>query len=134
MRRPWLDRLGAHPLFARCTLRQLARIDQHLTSLALPIGRTLCREGDIGRQMFVLADGRVAVHRDNCAIAVLGSGDWFGEIAALWPRLRRNADVVALTDIFVYTIDLRGLRSILDQSPAFAHALYETATARQAVA
>jgi CRP-like cAMP-binding protein len=54
----------------------------------LPPGSVVFKEGESGREMFVLLDGEVEVLRRSkrgheTQVAVLGPGDWFGEMSIL---------------------------------------------------
>ena len=46
-------------------------------------GKALTREGQSGREFFVIVDGEVSVTQDGKEISTLGPGDFFGEIALL---------------------------------------------------
>jgi CRP-like cAMP-binding protein len=54
----------------------------------LDAGATVFKEGDSGREMFVILDGEVEVLRRSkrgheTRVAILGPGDWFGEMSIL---------------------------------------------------
>jgi CRP-like cAMP-binding protein len=75
-------------------------------------GETIIREGDMGTSMFILIDGRVWVHRNDVNIAVLGSGDIFGELAAL-DRGARTASVTSMTDVVLLELDGTALYGLM---------------------
>ena len=57
-------------------------------------GSTICYEGAIGKEFFIVLNGSVAVLRDGRQIATLKPGSWFGELAVFkWTR--RTATCVA---------------------------------------
>src|SRR5687768_1909343 len=58
------------------------------TPLHIKPGVPLCREGDFGREAFVLVRGGAVVHYDGKQRTV-AAGEVFGELAALDPKLRR---------------------------------------------
>lgn len=63
-------------------------------------GEVICHEGDPGDTLHLIAKGRVAIRvatalGDTATLAVLGAGDFFGELALLEER-PRSASVVAL--------------------------------------
>lgn len=72
---------------------------------ALPIvelsaGTTVFREGDSGREMFVVLEGEMEVlahskRQRETRVAILGPGDWFGEMSIL-DVMPRSATVRAL--------------------------------------
>jgi CRP-like cAMP-binding protein len=78
-----LRSLAGLDLFAGCTRPQLRLIDASSTTIEVAPGRTLCREGDIGKEFFVIIDGAVTVSRDMGMLGSLCNGDWFGEVALL---------------------------------------------------
>jgi CRP-like cAMP-binding protein len=52
----------------------------------VPAGEELIREGEPGRQFFVLLEGEAEVRRDGPEINRMEPGDFFGEIALLSDR------------------------------------------------
>jgi CRP/FNR family transcriptional regulator, cyclic AMP receptor protein len=93
--------------------------DDHLSDVAsilkekeVSAGEAIIREGDLGTSMFIIVEGRVRVHRQDKDIAVLGSGDLFGELAALDPE-PRAASVSAITDSFLFELDGSSLYALM---------------------
>jgi CRP/FNR family cyclic AMP-dependent transcriptional regulator len=82
----------------------------------LPRGTVVFHEGDSGREMFVLLDGEVEVLRRSkrgheTRVAILGPGDWFGEMSIL-DVLPRSATARVLAPARVLRLsaqDLDGL-------------------------
>ncbi len=103
------------PLFAGCSKRELAEIAQVADELDLPSGRELIRQGERGREFFVLADGTVEVSRDGESSA-LGAGDFFGEIA-LVSDVPRTATVTSTSPVRLLVITDRAFRNVLERSP-----------------
>lgn len=101
-----LEALG----FARDAAQRLARQG---TVLRLRDGATLCTEGELGRQAFVLLDGdaRVLV---GSGVVTIGAGEVVGEIATLDPRRTRNATVLASGQVDVLVFDARAFRDLAD--------------------
>lgn len=76
----------------------------------LPRSSVLIQEGDIGSSFFVLAEGEVAVRKQDKPLNVLKVGECFGEMAYLGKRkFQRSASVVALTDVVVIEIRAESL-------------------------
>src|SRR5512145_643912 len=78
----------------------LVRLAQTLKVVEVPAGATLFREGEDGRSMYVVLRGEVEVtkrsHRGTDArMALLGPGDWFGEMAIVDVQ-PRSASILAL--------------------------------------
>jgi CRP-like cAMP-binding protein len=130
MRKPWLRHLAAQPLFKGFGHRQLAFVDEHVTTVSVPGGRALCHEGDIGREMFLVSAGRVLVSRGGQMLTTLDAGDWFGEIAMLDPARRRTASVAAASGVSLFVIDRRATNAILDRFPTVAATLRVSARIR----
>jgi CRP/FNR family transcriptional regulator, cyclic AMP receptor protein len=93
--------------------------DEHLSDVAsilkereVTAGDAVIREGDLGTSMFIIVEGRVRVHRQEKDIAFLGSGDLFGELAALDPE-PRAASVSAITDTFLFELDGSSLYALM---------------------
>ena len=95
----------------------------HLQSLATPLrvaaGRVLCREGEVGREFFVIGEGEAAVTVAGHEVAVLGPDDFFGELALL-DGAPRNATVTALTPMEVHVLNRAEFATLLDVSPVVA--------------
>ena len=123
------------PIFRECTDDELRQIDAVADEVAVPEGRALIRQGELGREFVVLMEGTATVERDGAVVATLGAGAHFGELALLVDH-PRNATVTATTDCRVQVIDRRGFQNLLDNSPhltknllqSLAHRLSEVDT------
>ena len=104
------------PLFARCSKKELGEIASLADEIDLPDQKTLIRQGERGREFFVLLDGEVDIVRDGTKIDTMHSGDFFGEIA-LVSNVPRTATVTATMPIRVLVITDRDFRMLLDHSP-----------------
>lgn len=82
-------------------------------------GDLILQKGEVGRDMFVIVNGRVRVHDDNLFIKELSEGDFFGELAAL-SFTRRVASVSALTDGLLLKISSATLYEIMDMDVGLA--------------
>jgi CRP-like cAMP-binding protein len=86
--------LAACPLFTGVAPGGLGALADVATEVTFPAGHVIARQGEIGTGFFVIASGRVRVVRDGTVLAVLGPGDFFGELSVLDGR-PRNAMVAA---------------------------------------
>lgn len=130
MRRPPIDeRLKAIPLFQHLSDKQLAAVGTLATLLDISAGRELIREGQVGREFFLVVDGEAEVTRDGEHLATLGAGTFFGETALLLDQ-PRNATVVAKTDMVVEVIERRDFKGLLEEYPDL-YAPLLAATAQQ---
>jgi cAMP-dependent protein kinase regulator len=100
------------PLFAECTPHELADIDEQGAEILVEAGEVLVREGNPGRQTFIIIAGEAVVTAGGRKIAHLGAGDFFGEMAVLTQR-PRAATVRAASPMRVVVLDPRELGEIL---------------------
>lgn len=113
------DLLKSVPLFAGCSKAELQKIASLADELDLGEGATLIREGERGREFIVIADGTVRVTRKGKEIAVLGAGDFIGEIA-LVADVPRTATVTSTSPVRLLVVTDRAFRSLLEQMPSIA--------------
>lgn len=96
-------------------------------------GEAIVRQGEEGQCMYVVQSGTVRVVReengDEFELAVMGDGDFFGEMA-LFERQRRSATVRAQGDARVLTIDRRTLLQRIQADPSLAFRIIETLSRR----
>jgi CRP/FNR family transcriptional regulator, cyclic AMP receptor protein len=134
-----VDRLKAVDLLRDCTYAQLEEVARLAERVHVGEGEVLAREGRIGRELFLILSGWVAVIQKGRRVNTLGQGNFFGELAAMDPG-PRNATVTALSDLDVLIIGPREF-SAMAEIPGFRDALFRslasrlrTADARLAVA
>jgi CRP-like cAMP-binding protein len=85
--------------------------------LTVPRGKTLCREGEIGREFFVLTRGLAEVCGSGNERALLHEGAWFGE-GALIENVTRRATVTAVLQSTVLVFDRREFAGMVREMPA----------------
>jgi CRP-like cAMP-binding protein len=122
--------LGDLELFAGCTPAELADARRLLTLLTVEAGTVLMREGGLGLEFMVIADGEAAVTIEGQRVASLGRGDFAGEMSLLGST-RRSATVTAVTPMTVYVANPSEFRSLLDVTPEVADRVMRTADARR---
>jgi CRP-like cAMP-binding protein len=108
-----VERLREVGLFGGLGDDVLAEFARSLPQVELAPGTLVFREGDPGRELFVLLEGEVEVLRRTGAqlaarIAVLGPGDWFGEMSIL-DLLPRSASVRVISPVRAMRIGARDL-------------------------
>jgi CRP/FNR family transcriptional regulator, cyclic AMP receptor protein len=104
------------PLFSHCSKKELGLVAQIADEIDLPEGKTLMREGDRGREFFVLVEGSADVRRRNRKVNTLGGGDFFGEIALVSQR-PRTATVTTSSPVRALVVTGQSFRSLLDRAP-----------------
>jgi CRP/FNR family transcriptional regulator, cyclic AMP receptor protein len=124
-RQTYLNHLASVSLFSACSKKELQAVARASDEVDLPAGRTLCEQGSIGREAFVIVEGTAEVHRNKKKVATFGPGDCVGELALL-DHGPRTATVTAATDIKVLVIGAREFAAIIDDVPPIAHKLLKS--------
>ena len=126
-----IELLRRVPLFSRCSKRELAEVARFADEIDLPEGHELTREGERGREFFVLLEGTAEVRRRGRKVNTLGPGDFLGEIALI-ARTPRTATVKATSPIQALVLTDRELRTLLEHSPEIRMKLLEALAERLA--
>ena len=114
--------LAEVPLFSACSKKDLQLLSKRTERVHVPPGQVLVREGAAGAEFFVILDGEAEVTRHGRRVAILGPGDFFGDLALL-DRAPRNATVTAKTDAELAVLGQREFAAMIDEVPGFAHKL-----------
>jgi CRP-like cAMP-binding protein len=123
------EMLGAIPLFRSCTKDELRHLDQAAVMFDYPEGHVLCTEGAVGHELIVIVAGGARVERGGSEVAVVGAGDFIGELSLL-DGGPRTATVTTVTPVKVLVLSSREFWSVLDQVPPLAHRLLATLAER----
>lgn len=90
----------------------------HLDALSTPCrvaaGEVFIKQGNPGRQSFLIVEGTASIRCDGSIVAERTSGDLVGEAAVLL-HCPRNADVVAATDLTVLVISPAELATLCQE-------------------
>jgi CRP/FNR family transcriptional regulator, cyclic AMP receptor protein len=105
------------PLFSECSKKELGEIAQLADEIDVGAGEVLMREGDSGREFFVLVDGAAEVRRNGRKVTTLGSGDFFGEIALVSQR-PRTATVTTTAPGRLLVVTDRAFRELMRKLPS----------------
>jgi CRP-like cAMP-binding protein len=111
-----VELIAGVPLFSRCSKRQLRAIAALADEIERPSGRVLAREGTLGLEFFVIVDGAAEVRRGSRRVALLGAGDFFGEIA-LVTRTPRTATVTLIEPSTLLVMAERDFDTLLKDDP-----------------
>ena len=113
---PKVERLSQVQLFSACSKRDLSRIAAMAEEVEVPTGRVLMRQGDLGREAFVIADGRAKVTIRGKRSTKLGPGECFGEMALLHSA-PRSATVTADSDMRLFVLGSREFSALIERVP-----------------
>lgn len=84
-------------------------------------GQLIFEEGDLGLTMYVIEAGEVEIKKkfgkETRTLAVLGKGDFFGEMCMLEEEVPRSATVLATTEVEAVMIDRSAFTFILKHNP-----------------
>lgn len=98
-----------------------------------PKGTILFREGETGREMFIIQKGRVQVRKrvgaDEQVLAELAEGEFFGEMALL-VGMDRSATVETLEDCKILVINPETFEGLLRNNPEIAMKMLKKMAAR----
>ena len=112
-----VEALKRAPLFDGLSRKELTQIARASEDMEIPAGKTLCKEGEIGHEFFVIIEGEVEITRNRRKVAIRGGGEFVGEIALL-EQTPRTATVTAKTPLRVFVLTSKNFRSVLDENPS----------------
>jgi CRP-like cAMP-binding protein len=121
--------IGACRLFSGVAPKDLAAVAQRAVEVEFPADRVIARQGEIGTGFFIVVDGSVRVIRGGENVAVLGPGEFFGELSVL-DGLPRIAQVVAVEPTRCLALASWDFEQALAESPTLALAILRGLAAR----
>jgi CRP-like cAMP-binding protein len=113
------NRLRNVPIFRHLSKSELERLAGWLQVFSIPEGDLVVREGASAQEFFLIEDGEAAVLEDGERIAMLGPGDFFGEIGLLETG-RRTASVIAATPMDVIVMYRNEFEQMKKELPTVA--------------
>jgi CRP-like cAMP-binding protein len=113
------DELAPLALFADLSRPQLDAAAHTFEEVWFGEGERILREGLTGSGFYIILDGEVAVRTGGRDAAILGRGDFFGEVSALLGE-PPSADVVALHSMRCLHLAGSALRDFLLANPGSA--------------
>ncbi len=129
-----IELLQSVPLFGDLSESSLNKIADQMIIRSYSKGQMILMEESSGETFFVLAKGAVKVTRMSddgreVILAMLGEGDFFGEMSLLDGE-GRSANIVAIEDSEALTIKRGEFLAILENHPRIAIHLLEELTQR----
>ena len=109
-------------LFSSCSAKELNTIRKALEAEIVSPGKVLCVQGDPGNEFYFIVAGEASVKRNNRRTAVLGPGQYFGELALL-DRGPRSATVTVETEMELLILGQRDFNRVLDTIPTLGRRL-----------
>ncbi len=108
------------PLLSSLNEQQLETLAAGSARRNFPKGRTIVSEGEPSQSLYILLSGRAKVQRSDSEgkeviLAVLGSGDFFGEMSLI-DDAPRSASVITLESCDFMAINKDSFKSMLLQS------------------
>lgn len=114
--------LAELPLLRDAPRRELEVVASHTTPVSIAAGQHLCRQGQPGREAFIVVSGEADVTIDRTSVARLGPGAVCGEVALLDDGYR-SATVVAVTAMEVLVLSVKDFASLLEEAPTVTRRL-----------
>jgi CRP/FNR family transcriptional regulator, cyclic AMP receptor protein len=123
-KREFLQRVS---LFKGISRREFGTLFRSLVIRNYSTGEILCREGDIGRALFILETGQVEVVRKTSdgvmrRVALLKASDYFGEMSLI-DEQPRTASVIAVEPVRAYLLYKTEIEKLSYEAPHIAAAI-----------
>jgi pSer/pThr/pTyr-binding forkhead associated (FHA) protein len=124
-----MDVISQIPFFAPLQETEREELAEDATMHVFSTGEMIIREGDSGRSVYVILDGRVRVFtRDNgdneLELAILGVGQFFGEMSFVSGK-PRSSSVAALELSVVVELSYDSMAKVIEQNQAVKDVLEE---------
>lgn len=106
-------------MFAGIPDAVLAHIASIMEEVDVPANEPFISKGELGNCMYIIRDGRVAIHDGDRRFAELGPGEVVGEMAVLDPQ-PRSASATAIEDTVLLRLDKDPFDSVMADHPSLA--------------
>jgi CRP-like cAMP-binding protein len=120
--------------FYSLNFAQLDELINALKQTTIKKGTEILRQGDMGDKFYIIGSGEVSVHVKKGMgmkkVAVLGDGDFFGEMALI-SDLPRTASVIAEKNSEMFVMYKRDFRKILLANPKINQLIQGTIVKRK---
>jgi len=124
-----LAALGATPLFASCSKKQLKLIGSVTERLDLPAGHVLVRHGAIPSEMSILISGKAEVEVQGNVVATIEAGGVVGELSMV-DGGQASGTVTMVEAGEAWVVSRRGFIPVWEQNPDISTALLLAVVAR----
>jgi CRP-like cAMP-binding protein len=126
-----VDLIKSVPLFSECSRKELGEVAGIADEIDLREGKELTKQGQAGREFFILVEGTADVKKGSRRVNRLGPGDFFGEISLI-RHTPRTATVVATSPVRTLVITERSFQSLLQHQPGIQNKVMSALAARLA--
>ena len=103
-------------MFSACTRSELRQVASVTQPFSVDADTVIAKEGEPGKDFFVIISGKSDVLIGGKSVAELGPGDFFGEMALL-DQSPRVGSVVAKTPMDLYRIEAKDFSRLIDEVP-----------------
>lgn len=117
------------PMFRNIATSELVALEAITQEIRVEANQSICRQGQVGNDLFFIKEGAVAVMRDGEEIAVIGEGEMVGELAVFDAR-PRSADIIAKSDGWLLRIARDDLHRLLQNHSELSIALLRALASR----
>ena len=125
-----VDVLASVSLFQTLTKKELTGLAKDVHERTFPAGAVMTDQNKFGSIFTVIADGRATISVSGKAIAHLGPGEFFGEMALIDGTNRRSATVTTDTELHALMLTQPVFRPFATDHPGVLWALLEHMVAR----
>jgi hypothetical protein len=108
--------LRSVPLFAEIPGEDLRLVAEILDTVEHPAGEVVFRKGETGEDMYIIAQGKVAIRDGATTIATLGEREFFGELSVI-DREARSADAVVIEPAELLRLRAADLGELMARRP-----------------
>ena len=116
-------------VFADCGDRVLKRLGGAADEIRVSAGKVLAREGDLGAECFIIAEGCVDVLVGSRKVTTLGRGDSFVEMAIVDGK-PRSATLITTTPVRLFAFDPIGFLALVPEFPPMSRRLFQDLSRR----
>lgn len=118
------DFLRSVAIFSNLTLSEMHQLSGYLKPLTLNGNDCICRANDPGDELFIVETGSISIQipmpeRTFKEIAVISSGDFFGEMA-IFENAPRSATCIAVNESKIFSLHKKDFFSLMKKSPGTA--------------
>ena len=133
MSKPTPELLRNVRLFSDLDEQDLESLAEEFNERSFSAGQKVALEGEGGLMFFVVESGELSVEVHGEAVATLGPGSSFGEIALI-DRRPRTATIAAVSDVRAYGLPVFVFRPFVEARPQVAWKMLEAMADRLAIA